>query len=75
MFTRLRIVNNKSIGADQTVHQRLYGHCAKADFGIGDYDTSLYDIAFPDLHLQPLIQNLQIESVLRHLTALYAVFL
>lgn len=62
------VIDHHSIGADQTINQRLDGHSSKTDLGIGDHHASLHDIALADLHLQTMVDNLEVQAVFRDLT-------
>ena len=56
-----------TVGADQTVYQRLNRHSSQTDLGVGDHHASLDDIAPADFHLQTVIDRLEVQTVLRHL--------
>ena len=62
------VIHHHTVGADQTVYQRLNRHSSQTDLGVGDHHASLDDVALADFHLQTVIDHLEVQTVLRHLT-------
>ena len=61
------VIHHHTVGADQSVHQRLNGHSSQTDLGVGDHHASLHDISLTDFHLQTVVDHLEVQTVLRHL--------
>ena len=61
------VIDHHTVGADQTVYQRLNRHSSQTDLGVGDHHASLDDIAPADFHLQTVIDHLEVQTILRHL--------
>ena len=69
------VVHYHTVGADQTVYQRLNGYSPQTNLGVGDHHTGLYDIALADFHLQTVIDHLEVQTVFRHLAGHHLVLI